>query len=350
MNVVYPLLSQDTCICTILAWRGITVTMFVDEITITATAGTGGNGVVRWKHEKFRPMAGPGGGDGGRGGDVYVRAVADHNQLAKYTGEKNFVAGHGDAGDNDNKSGRNGSDLYIDIPVGSRVTDVGRARTFELLSLDETVRILKGGNGGRGNVHFKTSVNRSPSEATKGNPGEEGEFYIEVPLIVDVGIIGLPNAGKSTLLNAVTNASSKIGSYAFTTLEPHLGALYEFILADIPGLINGASSGKGLGHKFLRHVTRTKMLVHLVSLAEVDPVAAYYTIRKELDIYDSRLLDKEEWIILTKKDLVNKEDIEHIKNELAKNKKRVFVIDHNDEESIKNVRDALVAHLRTTLQ
>jgi len=350
MDVVYPLLSQDTCICTILAWRGITVTMFVDEITITATAGTGGNGVVRWKHEKFRPMAGPGGGDGGRGADVYVRAVADHNQLAKYTGEKAFAAEHGEAGDNDNKTGRNGSDLYIDIPVGSRVTDVARGRTFELLSLGETVRILKGGHGGRGNVHFKTSTNRSPSEATKGNAGETGEFYIEVPLVVDVGIIGLPNAGKSTLLNAVTNASSKIGAYAFTTLEPHLGALYEFILADIPGLIDGAAAGKGLGHKFLRHVTRTKMLIHLVSLADEDPIASYYTIRTELSRYDTQLLEKEEWIILTKKDLANKADIDHVKNALAKNEKRVFVIDHNDQESIKNVRDALVAHLRTTIQ
>lgn len=324
--------------------------MFVDEITINVIAGTGGNGVVRWKHEKFRPMAGPGGGDGGSGGDVYVRAVADHNQLAKYTGEKSFTAPHGDAGDNDNKTGKNGADLYIDIPVGSRVTDTTRSRTFEVLTLGETVRILKGGNGGRGNVHFKTAVNRSPSEATKGNPGEEGEFYIEVPLVVDVGIIGLPNAGKSTLLNAVTNATSKIGSYAFTTLEPHLGALYEFILADIPGLIAGAAAGKGLGHTFLRHITRTKMLVHLISLAEVDPLASYYTIRTELERYDISLLDKEEWIILTKKDLANKDDIDRIKNDLAKNEKRVFVIDHHDEESLKIVRDALVAHLRTAIE
>ncbi len=324
--------------------------MFVDEITISAVAGAGGNGVVRWNHEKFRPMAGPGGGDGGSGGDVFVRAIADHNQLAKYTGEKAFAAEHGEPGDNNNKTGKNGVDFYIDVPVGSRITDIQRKRTFELLTVGQTERILKGGNGGRGNVHFKTSVNRSPVESTKGNPGEVGEFYIEVPLIVDVGIIGLPNAGKSTLLNSFTNATSRIGDYAFTTLEPHLGALYEFILADIPGLIDGASSGKGLGHKFLRHITRTKMLFHLVSLSEEDPVSSYYTIRKELEQYDTALLSKEEWILLSKKDLVNQAQIDVVKKELEKNDNRVFVIAHDDAESLKIVRDTLVAHLRTALQ
>ena len=322
--------------------------MFVDELTIYAKAGDGGNGVVRWRHEKFRPMAGPSGGDGGGGGDVYVRAVKDLNQLSKYTGHKGFSAQSGTSGTNQSRAGKNGQDLYIDIPVGSKVTDTARRRVFELTEIDETQRILKGGGGGLGNEHFKSSTNRAPEESTVGRPGEDGDFLIEVSLMVDVGLIGLPNAGKSTLLNALTNAQSRIGAYPFTTLEPHLGDLYGYILADIPGLISGAASGKGLGHKFLRHVSRTKMLLHVVSLESEDPANDYYTIRDELSQYDDTLATKEEWIILSKKDLVKQEDITLASDTLVKNNNRVLVIGENDPDSYKNLRDALVSHLRET--
>lgn len=322
--------------------------MFVDELTITAKAGNGGDGVVRWRHEKYKPKAGPAGGNGANGGDVYVRAVKDLNRLAKYTGNPHFQAENGGAGQNSSQHGKNGADLYIDIPVGSRVTDIARERSFELTEIGEEERILKGGSGGLGNEHFKSSTNRAPEESTKGRPGEAGEFLIEVALVVDVGFIGLPNAGKSTLLNSLTNAKSAIGAYPFTTLEPHLGDLHGFTLADIPGLISGAASGKGLGHKFLRHVARTKMLLHVISLEQPDVLETYYTIRKELDQYDNSLGEKEEWVILTKKDLVEQGEIDTAVQELEKIEKRVLVVGANDAESYKTLRDNLVSHLRAT--
>ena len=320
--------------------------MFVDELTIYAKAGNGGDGVVRWRSEKFRPMAGPSGGDGGNGGDVYVRAVHDLNKLAQYTGNKDFLAVPGEAGMKDSCFGKNGPDMYIDVPVGSRITEIERNRTTELTVIGQTERILKGGGGGLGNEHFKSSTNQSPKESTKGHAGEAGNFLIEVRLMVDVGLVGLPNAGKSTLLNAVTNAQSRIGAYPFTTLEPHLGDMFGFIIADIPGLIEGAAEGKGLGHKFLRHVSRTKMILHLVSLDSDNPENDYYTIRKELSEYDKALAEKEEWIILTKKDLVNQDKIDSTIKALVKTENRVIVIGHDDPESYKNLRDTLVSHLR----
>ncbi len=322
--------------------------MFVDQLTIYAKAGNGGDGVVRWRQEKFKPKAGPAGGNGGHGGSVFVRAVQDINQLAKYTGNKSFVAEMGESGLKNSCHGKNGEDLYIDIPVGSKVTDIERRRTIELTTVGQTERILKGGNGGLGNEYFKSATNRSPVEATKGNQGEAGEFLIEVSLMVDVGFVGLPNAGKSTLLNSITNASSRIGAYPFTTIEPHLGALYEFVIADIPGLIEGASEGKGLGHTFLRHISRTKMLLHLVALDSTDPLSDYYTIEKELTQYDKELITKTRWIILTKKDLVNQEYIDTTTKALAKTGNRVLVIGENDGESIKHLRDELVSFLRKT--
>jgi GTP-binding protein len=319
--------------------------MFVDELEIYAKAGDGGNGVVRWLHAKFVAMGGPAGGNGGRGGDVYVRAVRDLNVLSKYTGSKEFIARNGGDGRDKSMFGKASDDLYIDVPIGSIVTDIARDRVYELFEEGISHKILKGGAGGLGNEHFKSSTNRSPQEATLGKSGEDGTFKIEVSLVVDVGLIGLPNAGKSTLLNAFTNASSKIGAYAFTTLEPHLGSLYGYILADIPGLIEGAAEGKGLGHKFLRHVTRTKMLLHLVSLESESPISDYSVLRTELAKFDLSLLQKEEWIIFTKKDLVNQAKIDEALGSIDTNENRVFVISENDAESIKFLQDSLAQHL-----
>lgn len=320
--------------------------MFVDELEITAKAGDGGDGVVRWRQEKYKPKGGPAGGNGGNGGDVLVRGVKDLNRLSKYTGSKAFTAEDGTAGTNQSQYGRNGNDMVIDIPVGSRVTDIERNRVFEVLHEGELVKILKGGHGGLGNEHFKSSTNTTPLESTEGTDGEAGRFLVEVALVVDIGLIGFPNAGKSTLLNTLTNAKSRIGAYPFTTLEPHLGDLYGFTIADIPGLISGAADGKGLGHRFLRHVSRTKMLLHLVSLESENVENDYEAIREELAKFDTTLPEKEEWVILTKKDLVAQDHIEAVVSTLEKNNNRVFVIDQNDAAAIKNLSDTLVSHLR----
>ncbi|PIR86068.1 GTPase ObgE [Candidatus Kaiserbacteria bacterium CG10_big_fil_rev_8_21_14_0_10_44_10] len=320
--------------------------MFVDEITIKAKAGDGGDGVARWRQEKFKPHGGPAGGNGGRGGSVYVRAVRDLSLLSKYTGSKVFKAEDGEQGRSLSQHGHASEDLYIDVPVGSRITDLGRGRTVELEQEGQTEKILEGGRGGLGNEHFKSSVNRSPLETTKGKKGEEGDFLIELALVVDVGLIGKPNAGKSTLLNAMTNARSAIGDYPFTTLEPHLGDMYGFVLADIPGLIEGASEGKGLGHKFLKHISKTKMLLHLVSLEEEDPKEAYYTILKELSAYDKTIADKETWIVFTKKDLVSQHKIDEVLDGIDIPENRVFVISTFDPESVKLLQDSLTKNLR----
>lgn len=320
--------------------------MLVDELQINAKAGNGGDGVVRWNRAKFKPKGGPGGGNGGRGGDVYVRAIRNLNQLAKYTGEKKFHAEGGEPGRAHSQYGKGGEDLYIDLPIGSRITDVARKRVYELTEEGQIEKILKGGDGGLGNEYFKSSTNRAPEQATKGKPGEEGVFEIELALVVDVGLVGMPNAGKSTLLNQITNARSNIGAYPFTTLEPHLGEFFGFVIADIPGLIEGAAEGKGLGHRFLRHIRRTKMLLHLVSLEHEDPISAYYAISKELSDYDQTLAEKEEWIVLTKKDLVEQDKIDTVLQKLDTNEKRVFVVSENAPESLKMLTDTLVKHLR----
>lgn len=320
--------------------------MLVDELRIKAKAGNGGNGVVRWRQEKFKPKGGPAGGNGGRGGDVYVRAVRNLNLLAKYTGAKTFAAEEGEAGLSRSQYGKGGEDLFIDVPVGSKVTDLERGRVYELTAEGQTEKILKGGGGGLGNEYFKSSTNRSPVQATEGKKGESGEFLIELALVADVGLVGLPNAGKSTLLNLLTQARSSVGAYPFTTVEPHLGEFYGYVIADIPGLIEGAAEGKGLGHKFLKHITRTKMILHLVSLDQEDPISAYSTIQKELSDYDESLARKESWIILTKKDIVEQYKIDTVSKDIDSDKNRVFVLSQNDPESIKILSDALVSHLR----
>lgn len=322
--------------------------MFIDQLTIVAKAGDGGDGVVRWRHEKFVPLAGPAGGDGGNGGSVYLEAVRDNTVLAKYVGATHFEAEPGQPGQKKSLAGHNGKDVVIKIPVGSRVTDTERERVYDLTEVGQQVCILEGGRGGFGNEHFKSSTNRSPEESTPGRAGEEGTFLIEVILAVDVGLIGAPNAGKSSLLNALTNSRSRVGAYPFTTTEPSLGDLYGFTIADIPGLITGASKGKGLGHKFLRHVSRTKMLLHLISLETEDALKTYYTTNQELSDYNKELLEKEEWIILSKNDLVNKEHIERQISNLDKLKKRVFVISTETGEGVKELQDTLVAYLRDT--
>lgn len=322
--------------------------MFVDQLKIYAKAGDGGDGVVRWRHLKFKPKAGPAGGNGGRGGDVYVEAVRDLNLLSKYTGDKRFIADSGEEGRASSQFGKAGEDLYIKVPVGSTVTDIERERVVELLEVGQKVCILKGGAGGIGNEQFKSSTNRAPEESTEGRPGEEGEFMIDLAIIADVGLVGLPNAGKSSLLNTLTNAKSTVGAYAFTTLEPHLGSFYGFTIADIPGLIEGASAGKGLGHKFLRHVSRTKMLLHLVSLEDEDVKSALNVVKKELANFNSELSEKETWIVLTKKDLIDSHKLDEVLRDIDNTKNRVFVTSLLDGEGVKKLQDELTQYLEST--
>jgi GTP-binding protein len=319
---------------------------FVDELTIHISAGKGGDGVYRMRHEKGKEFAGPSGGDGGKGGSVYVVGSRDLGLLFKYRHEKEFRAEDGEAGKKDSLHGANGDDLTIKFPVGTILTNLQTEETIQILTENEPILILKGGDGGFGNEHFKSSIVQAPTRTTPGYPAEEADFYIELQLLVDVGFAGFPNAGKSSLLNVLTNASAKVGAYEFTTLEPNLGAFHGYILADIPGLIEGASEGKGLGHKFLRHINRTKMIAHLISLENVDVLEAYKTIRHELEMYSDELAQKDEIIILTKTDMVDKAAEEAAVKKLSKLKKPVYTMSIYDDASIKIFADTFVKMFR----
>jgi GTP-binding protein len=324
---------------------------FVDEIQFHAKAGNGGSGVVRWRHEKNKEYSGAAGGNGGPGGDVYVRAVRDINILSRHKAVKSFEAGNGEDGQNWSRQGRAGDDRIIDLPIGSVIKNDQTGRIVELIEDGQMSKILHGGRGGLGNEHYKASTNVMPEQSTGGSEAEEGDFTVELNLIADAGLIGLPNAGKSSLLNALTRANAKVASYAFTTLDPNLGAIHGYIIADIPGLIEGAAEGKGLGHKFLKHVKRTKVLFHLLSLEDlglgVEKIMENYNIvRKELEKFGEGLTEKKEVIVLSKTDLVSVEEVETVAKMLSGGGHEVMQVTVLDDKSVKIVGDEMVKILR----
>ena len=282
--------------------------MLVDDVTIRISAGDGGRGAVAF--QKNMMSLGPMGASGGNGGNVYGGSVANLNALQRFRFKKVLEAQNGEDGRSQFRDGHDGKDLILELPAGTVVHNLTNGTEASLTKIGERVLLAKGGRGGKGNFHFRSSRNTSPKEFQEGTPGEKFELRLELKMIADVGLIGLPNAGKSSLLNHVTNAKSKVGNYAFTTLEPHLGAYYELILADIPGLIEGSSGGKGLGIKFLRHIERTNILFHLVSAESENLERDYNTIRGELGAYNKELLEKKEYIFLTKIDLLEKFEVE----------------------------------------
>ncbi len=278
---------------------------FIDDITIHATAGRGGDGVVRWLHMKGKDHGGPSGGDGGRGGDVIVEGVRDLSALSTYQFSKKFRAENGFPGESNDKHGADGKDVILRVPVGTVVRNMTTKESFEVLTDGEQKVVFKGGQGGLGNPHFKGAENQNPEISTPGKPGGVGDMRFTLKIIADVGLVGFPNAGKSSLLNALTRARSKVGAYPFTTLDPHLGDFYGYLIADIPGLIEGASAGRGLGSKFLRHVERTVLIAHLVSAEQEDIVASYRAIRSELETFNPELTKKREVVVLSKVDTLS---------------------------------------------
>lgn len=293
--------------------------MFIDRVTIYVKGGDGGAGMVSFRREKYEPLGGPDGGNGGEGGSVIVRAVAGADSLAGVTHKKHWRAGDGGKGGGANRTGRNGEDVVIAVPPGTVIRDRDRGHILrDLVNAGDEVVVAQGGWAGRGNRHFATSINRTPREAEPGKPGEERWITLELKLIADIGIVGLPNAGKSTLLSRLTRAHPEIADYPFTTKYPNLGAIYVgddrmLILADLPGLIEGAHEGVGLGLEFLRHTERTKALVHLVEplpLDGSDPVKNYRTIRRELEQHSAELAKKPEIVVLSKSELTGSEEVQ----------------------------------------
>jgi GTP-binding protein len=287
---------------------------FVDEATIDVAAGHGGAGCVSFRREKFIPFGGPNGGDGGRGGSIYAVADVNLNTLIDYRYARRHEARNGEPGRGSDQFGAAAEDIVLRMPVGTILTDLDTGQVVaELMTPGEKILVCKGGDGGFGNLHFKTSTNRAPRQKTPGWPGESRRLKLELRVLADVGLLGMPNAGKSTLIAAISNARPKIADYPFTTLHPNLGVVRvapekSFVVADVPGLIEGAAEGAGLGHQFLRHLQRTRLLLHVVDLApfdeSIDPVAQARAIVAELKKYDPALADKPRWLVLNKIDMI----------------------------------------------
>ncbi len=329
---------------------------FIDEATIKVYAGDGGNGVATFRREKYEPMGGPSGGDGGRGGSITIIADRNINTLVDYRYTRTFRAQRGENGRSAECYGAKGDDMILRVPVGTVISD--KATEQMLVDLSEhgqSAQMAAGGKGGLGNVHFKSSLNRAPRQCTKGDPGEEFELYLELKVLADVGLLGMPNAGKSTFIRSVSAAKPKVADYPFTTLHPNLGVVRvdterSFVIADIPGIIEGAAEGAGLGHQFLRHLQRTSLLLHLVDIApfdeSVDPVHEAKAIVEELRKYDEALYEKPRWLVLNKIDMLA--DSEQVVKQFVKDygwKGRVFAISAISGIGCKELTYAIMQHI-----
>ena len=313
--------------------------MLIDDVTVKLKAGDGGNGAVSFKRNAQTAKGGPDGGNGGNGGDLYLLGTSDTTVLTEFSYKKHILAENGIKGSKKNLYGRNGKDTTILVPLGTQVTDLKTNESFEVTNSTEKILIAKGGKGGKGNNEFKSAINQTPKYAEKGELGEEKRIRFELKFIADIGLIGLPNAGKSSLLEVLTNAHPKIANYPFTTLEANLGVLNTLVIADIPGLIEGASQGKGLGDKFLKHVEKTKILLHCIDSESINPLNDYETIRGELGNYNPILLEKQELIVITKADLSNPKDLEKKFSKIEK--EHVFVSIY-EEKSLEILKDKIL--------
>ena len=325
---------------------------FIDEVNITIQSGNGGNGCVSFRREKFVPRGGPDGGDGGTGGDVYFQGDSGLNTLVNFRGRRNYKAEHGDAGSGSCCNGKAGEDLVIRVPVGTLVRNSESGEILADIVDEETrVRVLEGGFGGLGNINFKSSTNQVPQRATAGKEGQKLEVELELKLLADIALIGMPNAGKSTLISVLSAAKPKIADYPFTTLEPNLGVVQfdeskSLVLADIPGLIEDASEGKGLGIKFLKHIERTKAFIHLVDVSwcldEFEAFEQYVVIREELGKYNEELLNKKELVCLTKIDAMTDEEINKFQTFFEEQlDKKVLPISSVSGDSMDNLKGLL---------
>jgi GTP-binding protein len=331
--------------------------MFLDQVSLTVTAGSGGDGAATFRREAHVPRGGPDGGDGGRGGSVYLVVDIGETTLADYRFRHHFRATPGGRGERSRRHGKAGKDLELRVPPGTVVWQAQTSTLIaDLVSPEQRVLVARGGRGGLGNVHFATATHQAPRHAQKGEPGEESQLRLELRLIADVGLVGLPNAGKSTLLRALTAATPKVADYPFTTLEPNLGVLdlaaretsdeRRATIADLPGLIEGASAGAGLGHAFLRHVERTRMLVHVVDLAAPDPERDYQILRDELEARDPRLLDKTTIVVGNKLDLPGaREHLKRFRDARTSDGSELVAISAREREGIGRLLDLLAAKL-----
>ena len=324
---------------------------FLDQVKIYIKAGNGGDGSPSFRREKFIEYGGPDGGDGGNGGSIILKAERSLNTLIDYRYQQHHKAKRGDNGSGQNRTGKSGDDLILKVPLGTQVFEEdNKTLIFDFIKVEEEFVAAAGGKGGLGNTRFKSSTNRAPRKFTKGTPGEEFTIWLQLKTIADIGIIGLPNAGKSSLLAAITNANPKIANYEFTTLNPNLGvASYddkEFTIADIPGLVEGAHKGTGLGIQFLKHIERCKSLLHMIDITGADIKNNYKKVKSELRNYSSKLSKKKELIILNKIDLIDKNEVKKIIKDFSKNtKSEVVSMSTFEKKSISKIKAKLISYV-----
>jgi GTPase len=313
--------------------------MLIDDVTIEVNAGNGGNGSIAFN--KNMKELGPTGATGGNGGNVFCEGVADIGALARWRNTKTAVADNGEVGGVQYRDGKDGADVVFPVPVGTVLHNLDNGTDQEITAIGQRILLAKGGKGGHGNFHFRSSIDTSPKKFKPDTPGHRWHIRLELKLIADVGLIGLPNAGKSSLINELTRAQQKVANYPFTTLEPGLGTYYELVLADIPGLIEGASSGKGLGIKFLRHVERTHTLLHLVSCQTENPIADWRAIRAELGAYNAALLEKPEHVLLTKTDLVDAATVQEFQQQFSEVGVEAIPFSIHDSDAVARIETLL---------